>query len=112
MLSYEVLDGATEPVLAIHGVSSQRRLWNWLRSQAPELTLIAPDLRGRADSVTIAGPFSLTQHVTDMIILLDRLGIDSIHVCGMSMGGYVAMRLAAQQPARVKSLILVDGGFP
>ena len=47
-----------------------------------------------------------------MIILLDRLGIDSIHVCGMSMGGYVAMRLAAQQPARVKSLILVDGGFP
>ena len=112
LLSYELLDGATEPVLAIHGVSSQRRLWNWLRSQAPELTLIAPDLRGRADSVTIAGPFSLTQHVTDMIILLDRLGIDSIHVCGMSMGGYVAMRLAAQQPARVKSLILVDGGFP
>jgi hypothetical protein len=32
LLSYEVLDGAPEPVLAIHGVSSQRRLWNWLRS--------------------------------------------------------------------------------
>jgi hypothetical protein len=27
--------------------------------------------------------FSLAQHVTDMIILLDRLGIDAIHVCGM-----------------------------
>lgn len=112
LLTYEVLAGATEPVLAIHGVSSQRRLWNWLHFQAPELTLVAPDLRGRGDSVTITGPFSLAQHVTDMIILLDRLGIDSIHVCGMSMGGFVAMRLAAQQPARVKSLILVDGGFP
>ena len=55
LLSYELLDGATEPVLAIHGVSSQRRLWNWLRSQAPELTLIAPDLRGRANSVRLPG---------------------------------------------------------
>jgi cephalosporin-C deacetylase-like acetyl esterase len=45
-------------VLAIHGVSSQRRLWNWLHFQAPELTLVAPDLRGRDDSVTITGPFS------------------------------------------------------
>ena len=40
-------------------------------------------LRGRGDSVTITGPFSLAQHVTDMIILLDRPGIDAIHVCGM-----------------------------
>jgi pimeloyl-ACP methyl ester carboxylesterase len=54
-------------VLAIHGVSSQRRLWNWLHFQAPELTLVAPDLRGRDDSVTITGPFSLAQHVADMI---------------------------------------------
>ena len=77
LLTYEVLAGATEPVLAIHGVSSQRRLWNWLHFQAPELTLVAPDLRGRGDSVTITGPFSRAQHVTDMIILLDRLGIDS-----------------------------------
>ena len=50
---------------------------------SPELTPHCTDLRGRADSVTITGPFSLAQHVTDMIILLDRLGIDAIHVCGM-----------------------------
>jgi pimeloyl-ACP methyl ester carboxylesterase len=47
-----------------------------------------------------------------MIILLDRLEIDSVHVCGMSMGGFVAMQLASRYPGRVKSLILVDGGFP
>ncbi len=82
LLTYEVLAGATEPVLAIHGVSSQRRLWNWQHFQAPELTLVAPDRRGCGDSVTITGQFSLAQHVTDMIILLDRLGIESIHLCG------------------------------
>jgi pimeloyl-ACP methyl ester carboxylesterase len=112
LLTYEVLAGTTEPVLAIHGVSSQRKLWNWLQAEAPDITLIAPDLRGRADSVTISGPFSLEQHVGDMIMILDQLKINSIHVCGMSMGGFVAMRLAAQHPARVQSLILVDGGFP
>jgi hypothetical protein len=36
LLTYAVLDGTTEPVLAIHGVSSQRRLWNWLHAEAPE----------------------------------------------------------------------------
>ncbi|HEX7209735.1 MAG TPA: alpha/beta fold hydrolase [Propionibacteriaceae bacterium] len=90
----------------------QRRLWSWLHAEAPDLTLIGPDLRGRADSVAISDPSSLVQHVADMIMILDQLGIGSIHVCGMSMGGFVTMRLAAQHPERVKSLILVDGGFP
>ena len=50
-LAVEVLEGRSEPVLAIHGISSQRRLWNWLRAEAPEIALIAPDLRGRGDSL-------------------------------------------------------------
>jgi pimeloyl-ACP methyl ester carboxylesterase len=53
MLAVETFGSATEPVLAIHGISSQRRLWNWLRATAPDLSLIAPDLRGRGDSVGV-----------------------------------------------------------
>jgi hypothetical protein len=34
-LAVERIISATEPVLAIHGISSQRRLWNWLRAWAP-----------------------------------------------------------------------------
>jgi hypothetical protein len=37
-LAVEVNSGDTEPVLAIHGLSSQRKLWNWLRASAPGLT--------------------------------------------------------------------------
>jgi pimeloyl-ACP methyl ester carboxylesterase len=66
VLTYEVRLGNSEPILVIHGVSSQRRLWDWLHAEAPELTLIAPDLRGRADSVEVAGPFSIDAHVADM----------------------------------------------
>lgn len=111
-LVYETRGGSTEPVLAIHGISSQRRLWNWLHAAAPEITLIAPDLRGRADSYPVAGPSSIARHADDMIALLDSLEIGSVHVCGMSMGGFVAMEMGARFKGRVKSLTLIDGGFP
>src|SRR4051794_3067487 len=111
-LAVEVTDGQAEPVLAIHGISSQRRLWGWLRAEAPDLTLVAPDLRGRADSVAIEGPFGIEQHSRDMLAVLDALHLDQVHVLGMSMGGFIAVDLAVRAPERVRSLVLVDGGFP
>ena len=111
-LAVEELPGSTEPVLAVHGVSSHRKLWSWLRAEAPDIALVAPDLRGRADSVDVEGPSSMAQHVEDMVAVLDALGLNAVHVVGMSMGGFVAVELAHRHPERVKSLVLVDGGFP
>lgn len=111
-LAVEHVIARTEPVLAIHGISSQRKLWNWLRAQRPDLSLIAPDLRGRGDSVGVTGPSSVARHAADLIAVLDHLGLDAVPVCGMSMGGFVAVELATAYPDRVKSLVLVDGGLP
>jgi pimeloyl-ACP methyl ester carboxylesterase len=111
-LAYEVLEGTSEPVTAIHGISSHRRLWSWLHAEAPDLTLVAPDLRGRADSVDVAGPYDLARHADDMALLLDALDLDRAPVLGMSMGAFVAMELRHRHPDRVASLVLVDGGFP
>ncbi len=111
-LAVEVLMSESEPVLAIHGISSQRKLWNWLRAEQAWISLIAPDLRGRGDSAGVSGPSSIAQHAADLVAVLDHLGIGSAHVCGMSMGGFVAVELAVTYPGRVKSLILIDGGFP
>jgi pimeloyl-ACP methyl ester carboxylesterase len=111
-LAVEIVRSQTEPVLAIHGISSQRKLWNWLRAAEPGLSLIAPDLRGRGDSVEVALPSSIGRHAADMVFILNHLGLEAAHVCGMSMGGFVAVELATAFPGRVKSLILVDGGFP
>lgn len=108
----EVLPGRSEPVVCIHGISSQRRLWGWLRAEAPELTLVAPDLRGRGDSFEVAGDSSLARHASDVLAVLDELGLGAAHLCGMSMGGFVAVELAARHPDRVASVTLVDGGFP
>lgn len=111
-LTVEVVDGTTRPVLAVHGVSSHRRLWDWLRLERPTLSLIAPDLRGRGDGVTLGGPWGMAQHADDLLAVLDSLALDEVDVCGMSMGGFVAVELAALRPDRVRSLVLVDGGLP
>jgi pimeloyl-ACP methyl ester carboxylesterase len=111
-LAVEVLPGDTDPVLAIHGLSSNRRLWNWLRAEMPELSVVAPDLRGRAASVGVGGPSSVARHAEDMVAVLDALGIGRVSVCGMSMGGFVAVALATAHPDRVRDVVLVDGGFP
>ena len=52
-LAVERFTAGTEPVLTIHGVSSQRRLWNWLQAADPGLSLVAPDLRGYGESVAV-----------------------------------------------------------
>lgn len=111
-LAVEYTPGATAPVLAIHGVSSNARLWNWLHAAAPEFTLIRPDLRGRAASFEVPGPSSSAQHADDVVAVLDAFGLTQVTVCGMSMGGFVAVELAVRHPDRVRDLVLVDGGFP
>src|SRR6202012_4883704 len=111
-LAVEHVISRTEPVLAIHGISSQRKLWNWLRAQHPGLSLIAPDLRGRGDSVGVTGPSSVSRHAAALIAVLDHLGLDAGPLGGMSMGGVVAVELATTYPDRVTALVLVDGGFP
>ena len=111
-LSVEELPGDTAPVLALHGVSSNCRLWNWLRAEAPEVSLVAPDLRGRAASFGLPGPSSLAQHVEDMVAVLDTLDLERVTLCGMSMGGFVAVALATAHPERVRDVVLVDGGLP
>ncbi|WP_231383756.1 alpha/beta fold hydrolase [Rhodococcus sp. 114MFTsu3.1] len=111
-IAVETLSGTTEPILVVHGVSSQRTLWGWLHAEAPHLTLVAPDLRGRGDSVDVTGPSSLAQHAEDLDAVVDALGQEAVHVCGMSMGAFVSVEFAARYPSRVKSLVLVDGGVP
>jgi pimeloyl-ACP methyl ester carboxylesterase len=47
-----------------------------------------------------------------MVAVLDELGLDRVTVCGMSMGGFVAVALATAHPERVRGVVLVDGGLP
>lgn len=64
-----------------------------------------PDLRAiLAEGDTSTAPYALTDMAADAVGLLDALGIDSVHLVGVSMGGMIAQTVAAHHPERVRSL--------
>ena len=82
------------------------------RVLGPEVTLIAPDLRGRGRSGDLPGPFGMRAHAEDLSGVLDHLDVDRAVLAGHSMGAYVATTAATIDPKRWSSVVLVDGGVP
>jgi lipase len=103
-------------VLAVHGITSSHRAFSLLAAalaRTPGVLVLAPDLRGRGRSADLPGPYGMAQHAEDVAAVLDRLapGHRAV-VAGHSMGGFVAVTLAAADPDRVEALVLIDGGIP
>ena len=104
------LSGSGLPLLLLHGYPLDCRLWDRLVPLlATDHLCIAPDLRGFGRSIEERMSFSLADLANDCCQLLDELQIrQSVVVCGLSMGGYVAMQFAERHAARVASLILTN----
>lgn len=75
---------------------------------ARDFTTIRCHRRGYAGSDPVTGPGSISRDARDCAALLAALGLDSAHVLGLSYSGAVALRLAADLPERVRSLILIE----
>ncbi|HEX2115386.1 MAG TPA: 3-oxoadipate enol-lactonase, partial [Alphaproteobacteria bacterium] len=75
---------------------------------ADRFRVLRYDMRGHGLTDCSPGPYTIAQLGDDARALLDALGIETAHVCGLSIGGLVAQRLAATTPARVRSLVLCD----
>jgi pimeloyl-ACP methyl ester carboxylesterase len=113
-LSLEVHDwpGSGPVVLAVHGITANGLSWGPVARQLDgRVTLLAPDLRGRAGSRSEPGPYGLARHADDVVAVLDERGVDRAVVAGHSMGAYVAALAAVRHPDRVTSVVLVDGGL-
>ncbi|MFF3127304.1 alpha/beta fold hydrolase [Streptomyces sp. NPDC057908] len=104
--------GTGPPVILLHGLGRSLEDWEPLRAALSAYQLIAIDLAGFGQSQALPDCrlASLAQHVEGT---LDALGVPlGAHVVGNSLGGAVAMRLAAGAPARVASLALLNSaGF-
>lgn len=97
------------PLLMLHSIGTCLRVFD---PQAAALArirrVIRMDLRGHGLSGVTEGDYSMALHAQDAFVLLDALGIRSAHVLGMSIGGRIALQMAAMAPERVASLILFD----
>ncbi|MCO5198781.1 MAG: alpha/beta fold hydrolase [Anaerolineae bacterium] len=94
-------------MLFIHGFPFSSSMWEMQLDDLHELVrVIAPDLRGHGFS-EVEPPYSIAQYADDCITLLNSLGIiDPVVICGLSMGGYVALDLVQRYPERIAALIL------
>ena len=110
----EVHEWPGEPpvVVAAHGITGNGLSWAAVaEALAGRVTLLAPDLRGRAGSRDVPGPYGLVRHADDLIALLDERGVDTAVLAGHSMGAYVAALAAVRHPSRVRAVVMVDGGL-
>jgi 3-oxoadipate enol-lactonase len=95
-------------LLLIHGFPLDSAMWELqLQDLADVARVIAPDLRGHGRSDSVPGPYSMELFSKDIAGLLDYLSIDQpVVVCGLSMGGYIALDFYRRYPERVAGLIL------
>jgi lipase len=90
----------------LHGIEAHGLRFFGLARLVPELTIVAPDLRGHGQSAK-DGPWTIEQHIRDLMPLLESLGRQTI-VLGHSYGGLIAWELARAAPDRLSGLALVD----
>lgn len=107
-LSYFVT-GEGAPVTLLHGFTQRGRSWLEIISKMPEGWMwIVPDLRGHGDTRTRAEANCTMDACTrDLELLWDHLGVTRTHLAGYSMGGRLALHVAARRPDRILSLLTV-----
>ena len=102
--------GEGPPMVLLHGAGDNSLDWRWtLPALARARSVYAPDLPGSDDSGKPVADYSPAFFERFVSSFADTLGIGRATFVGNSLGGLVALRLALSEPARVSSLVLVDG---
>ena len=105
--------GRGPAVVLLHGYAQSSRMWRPLMARlAGNFTVIAPDLPGFGGSAIPADGLDMTTAATRMHGLVKSLGINTAAVVGHDIGLMVAYAYAAQFPAEVNRLVLMDAFLP
>ena len=97
------------PLVFINSLGTDLRIWDAVVPHfATEQRIIRYDKRGHGLSDCPAPPYTIRQHMQDLVGLLDALPVEEVILVGISVGGMIALDFAAQHPARVQRLILCD----
>jgi pimeloyl-ACP methyl ester carboxylesterase len=96
-------------IILIHGFPLNKSMWNKQVDMLIEThRVIAYDVRGFGNSTAGTDDFSIELFVDDLIGLMDTLKIETAMLCGLSMGGYIALNAIENFPKQFNALILCD----
>ena len=99
-------DGA---IIFLHGVGSDKSVWRpQLDHFGTSLHSVAFDYPGYGDSGPAPEGTTRDDYAAAILAAMDSLGIDRAHICGLSLGGVVAIAMHAAAPKRCRSLIIAD----
>jgi 3-oxoadipate enol-lactonase len=108
-LHYEERGAGAETVVFAHGLLWSGRMFD---AQVAELSgryrCIAFDFRGQGGSEVTAGGYDMETLADDAAALIEALGAAPCHFVGLSMGGFIGMRLAVHRPELLRSLVLME----
>ncbi len=110
-LHHQIIGGpGNKPVIVfINSLGTDFRIWrDVIVRLAGSYPLLTYDKRGHGLSDVGEAPYSIDDHVDDLIGLLEHLKVSDAVVCGLSVGGLIAQGLYARRPDLVKALILCD----
>ncbi len=108
-LHHEVRGAPDGPALLLAGsLGTTLAMWEpQLESLGAVARLVRIDHRGHGGSPVPDGPYQIADLGGDVLALLDRLGLDRVSFCGLSIGGMVGQWLAINAPDRIDRLILI-----
>lgn len=108
-LSYDDIGEGTVPIIFLHGFPFDKMMWQvQLDFFKAHYRLIACDIRGFGKSTDEQSLLSIDMFADDLIRFLDKLRIDKAVVCGLSMGGFIALNAIQRFPDRFEGLVLCD----
>jgi pimeloyl-ACP methyl ester carboxylesterase len=108
-LSYDDVGEGTIPVIFLHGFPFDKTMWELqLEFFKFSYRLIACDIRGFGKSTDEYTPLSIDLFTDDLIKFMEKLQIEKAIVCGLSMGGYIALNAVKRFPCKFEALVLSD----
>ena len=108
-LGYEEAGSGSPPLMLVHGVACHRGFWApQLRHFARRCRVVAVDLRGHGESDAPEQAYTMQAFADDLVWMSTRLELSRPVLVGHSLGGLVALELAAAFPNRVAAVVLID----
>jgi 3-oxoadipate enol-lactonase len=92
-----------------HSLATDLSMWDdQMAALTPHFRVLRFDTRGHGGTSAPEGAYDFAWLTADMLWLMERLGVERAHLCGISLGGMIAQHVALTAPEKIDKLVLVS----